>query len=56
MEGLLDTVVGENEVFGLEGVDELAGFGAHEGGDDDEAGANGDGGRGWVSLGVGWGI
>lgn len=55
-EWLLDTVVGENEVFGLEGVDELAGFGAHQGGDDDETGANGDGGCGRVGLGVCWGI
>lgn len=56
MEWLLDTVVGEDEVFGLEGIDKLARFGAHEGGDDDEAGADSNGGCGRVGLIVGGGV
>ena len=56
MQWLLDAVVGEDEVVGFEGVDELAGLGADERGDDDEAGANGDGGRGRRCLGVGLSI
>jgi hypothetical protein len=42
VEVLLDSVVGEDEVFGLEGIDELAGLGADECRHDDEAGANRD--------------
>ncbi len=40
---LLDAVVGEGEVVGGEGVDELAGLGFDEGGDEDEGGAGGEG-------------
>jgi hypothetical protein len=42
VEGLGDAVVGEDEVGGFEGVDELAGFGFDEGRDQDEGGVDGE--------------
>jgi hypothetical protein len=39
-----DTVVFDDEVVGLKGEDELAGFGFDEGGDDDERRTDADGG------------
>jgi hypothetical protein len=43
VQGLGYAVVREDEVAGLEGVDELAGFGFDESGDEDEGGVDGDG-------------
>ncbi len=47
VQGLGDAVVGEDEVVGLEGVDERAGFSFDECRDEDEGGVDGDG-VGWI--------
>ena len=51
-DGLRDAVVGEDEVIGLQGVHKLTRAGADERGNDDKAGADGDGcwGRGCNRL------